>query len=244
MTTEERAAERNARKVQRVLAWLDVIEQSARDLELALLSRTSETASGTGTDPEPRLRPCEHRSEWQRGRLCLACDNTGLRPATDRERTDGLAYDPYLIDPPRDTYNVVRDQSEAARRSRDLAQLDAAIEVLQRTADERDGLAARERNPLRLTRTLEGMRRCLGRDGRRVLDALARIREVSPDAYRLVLARDETAVALLARIVRGRLRSPLLSASSGDYYGPEPPPVAERKLGRGASKNYPRSTLH
>ena len=64
MTKEERAAERNARKAERVAAWLSVIEQSARDLELELLSRHSETASETGTDPEPP--PAERRRPRRR----------------------------------------------------------------------------------------------------------------------------------------------------------------------------------
>jgi len=38
-----------------------------------------ETASEPGVDPNAKTRPCEHRPEWMRGRLCLACDNTGLR---------------------------------------------------------------------------------------------------------------------------------------------------------------------
>jgi hypothetical protein len=64
----------------RVIAWLlDEYEE----LCAGLVSRASETASLSGWDESPERRPCEHRSEWRRGKLCLGCDNTGWRPLTE-----------------------------------------------------------------------------------------------------------------------------------------------------------------
>lgn len=200
--TEE---ERHAQRVENVAAWLDVIAQSARELELEVLSRQSETASEAGTDPDPRLRPCEHRTEWMRGRLCLACDNTGLRRATPQERADGLAYDPYLLNPPqRDTYNVARDESPSARRARDAERLDAIIASLRRDARLRSGDEVRE-GSLRAVRIVSRFDRNLGRDGRKVYDTLARL---SPPTRLRVLRRDPKALDLFARLVPGSLRAP------------------------------------
>jgi hypothetical protein len=209
MTTDEKRATAEARRTQNVLAWLAVIEESARDLELELLSRRSETASETGTDPEPDKVLCRHPAVNRRGRLCLSCMNTGfvLDDNGAAADVDGLKLDPYLIDPPRDTYAVVRDQSDSARRARDLAQLDSAIESLERAARQREGLDVEE-GEARILRVIGAVWHALGRDGRKVLTALLRLRETSPTAYRRVLARDDAAVALLAATVRGRLRAP------------------------------------
>jgi hypothetical protein len=192
----------------KVAEWIDVLEETARELELELLSRRSETASEAGADPDPRLRPCEHRTEWHRGRLCLACDNTGLRPATSKEREDGMAFDPYLLTPPRAGYAVTRDQSEAALRARDLEQLSSAIEVLERNARIREGQEVHE-GELAAVRLLDRLERGLGRDGRKVAQALGRLQIVSSGLYRLALARDDRALDLLAQLVPGKLRGPV-----------------------------------
>lgn len=199
--------EKHLRRAEKVRAWIKVIEEAARDLELEVLSRHSETASETGTDPEPRLRPCEHRPEWRRGRLCLACDNTNLRTATEQERAEGLSYDPYLIDPPRDNYAVKRDQSDSSRRARDIAQLDASIESLERAARLRDGQDVSE-GDTRSLRVMETARRTLGRDGLKVLAVLVKIRDASPGAYRAVLDGHPRALDLVAQAVPGKLRMP------------------------------------
>lgn len=197
--------ERHAQRVENVRAWLSVIEESARELELEVLSRPSETASETGVDPDPRLRPCEHRTEWVWGRLCLACDNTGFRRATDQEKREGLAYDLYLLDPPRETYAVRRDESESARRARDAERLDTIIASLQRDARLRAGAEVRE-EALRGVRIVERLDRQLGRTGRKVLAALE---SFAPTVRRLVLERDEKALTLLAATIPGRIRAPL-----------------------------------
>lgn len=201
---EQAAAIRRAR----VSEWIDVLEENARELELELLSRRSETASEAGADPDPRLRPCEHRSEWQRGRLCLACDNTGLRPATAKEREDGMAFDPYLLSPPRERYAVTRDQSEAAVRARNLEQLSAAIEVLERNARIRDGLEVHE-GELSHVRLLDRLEAQLGRDGQKVARVLDFLQRKSPLLYRSALSRNELGLTVVALLVPGRLREPV-----------------------------------
>lgn len=202
--TEE---ERHAQRVANVQAWLAVIEDSMRELELEVLSRSSETASEAGADPDPRLRPCEHRAEWYRGRLCLACDNTGLRPATAKERNEGMAVDPYLLDPPkRDTYAVRRDESTAARRARDGERLDAIIASLQRDSRLRAGVEVRE-GELRYVRMVDRIERQLGRTGRKILGVLE---SLPSDLRSDVLRREEHALALFASRIPGRLRAPLV----------------------------------
>jgi hypothetical protein len=155
-------------------------------------------------DPDPRLRPCEHRPEWKRGRLCLACDNTGLRRATEKESLDGLAFDPYLLDPPRETFAVRRDESDAARRTRDAERLNAIIASLQRDARLRAGAEVRE-GALRGVRIIARMERDLGRTGRVILGVLE---SLPADTRRRALARDEAALAYLAAAIPGRVRKP------------------------------------
>lgn len=191
-------------RVEKVSAWLDVLVQSARELELEVLSRASETASEAGTDPDPRLRPCEHRSQWMRGRLCLACDNTGLRPATKQERHEGLSIDPYLLDRPRSIVTVKRDESQSARRARDAERLDAIIATLQRNVRLRAGVEVTE-GALRSVRIIEQIEQRLGRDGRKILRVLERL---SPPVRLAVLRRDPRALRHFARLVPGSLRTP------------------------------------
>jgi hypothetical protein len=205
VTDADRDAARFARRVERVTAWLNLIEDAARELELEVLSRSAETASEAGTDPDPRLRPCEHRPAWMRGRLCLACDNTGLRPATRQEREEGLAYDPYILNPPRTGFAVRRDESAAAKRTRDGERIDALIASLQRDARIRAGVEVRE-GPLRVLRAVERITRSLGPYGRRVLEGLERL---PPSLRRSALAREEEGLRALAESTRGRLRAPL-----------------------------------
>lgn len=194
-------------RVAKVAAWIDVLEESARELELELLSRRSETASEAGVDPDPRLRPCEHRAEWRRGRLCLACDNTGLRPATKGERAEDMAFDPYLLNPPRERYGVTRDQSDSARRARDLEQLSVAIETLERNARIREGTETHE-GPLATVRMMDGLEHRLGRDGRKVARALDFLRRSYPLQYRQALDRHPVGLALVAGLIPGRIHAP------------------------------------
>ncbi len=198
------AAERRGK----VRLWIDVLKESAQDVEALTLSRTSETASEAGADPDPKLRPCEHRVEWRRGSLCLACDNTNLRRASAQERADGLAYDPMLLDPPRSTYTVVRDQSASGKKARDSEALDASIATLEHNERLRSGEEQREAREARFIRGLRGIERGLGRDGRKVLCALASLRVANRDYYVRAMRGDEAALAVVAALVPGRLRAP------------------------------------
>lgn len=184
-------------------AWLDVIDEAALDLEREILSRRSETASETGTDPDPDLVVCRHPAANRRGRLCLSCENTGFVKA---KLADGEPVDPYLIDPP-SRYGVVRDQSEASRRARDLAQLDAAIDSLERAARVREGRDVQE-GETRAIRMMATASRSLGRDGRKVLAAVTWIKRSDPGTYRGILERDEVALGHLALVIHGSLRAP------------------------------------
>jgi hypothetical protein len=145
--TEE---ERHAQRLANVSAWLDVIEDSARELEQEVLSRTSETASEAGADPDPRVVLCRHPASARMGRLCLLCDNTGFASAREVE---GERVDPYLVDPPREVWAVRRDESDSARRARNAERLDAIIASLQRDARLRAGVEVRE-DELRYVRVI------------------------------------------------------------------------------------------
>lgn len=202
--SRETKEERTARRVENVLSWLEVIEEAARELEADVLSRSSETASEAGADPDPKLRPCEHRREWFRGGLCLACDNTGLRRATQQEREAGLAYDPYFVNPLRGNYTAPPDESTSGRRAREAERIDRVIAELRRDARIRAGAEVHE-GALRAVRYIEGAQRALGRMGRKVLREIERL---SPELQHRVMARDPAALRLLAEAVPGRLWAP------------------------------------
>jgi hypothetical protein len=192
------------RRIAKIESWLDWLEGAEREFEEIVLSRASELASETGADPDPRLRPCEHRPEWMRGGLCLACDNSGLRRATDKERAEGLAYDPYFIDPPRSTFAVTRDESEAARHTANLARLDSQIAQLQANARIRAGVEVPDDRMTALLRKVAGTRR--NHPTLRKLEwALGAIRRQSIDLYVRAWARDPEVLELVSRMVRGRI---------------------------------------
>ena len=197
--TEE---ERHAQRLANVSAWLDVIEDSARELEQEVLSRTSETASEAGADPDPRVVLCRHPASARMGRLCLLCDNTGFASAREVE---GERVDPYLVDPPREVWAVRRDESDSARRARNAERLDAIIASLQRDARLRAGVEVRE-DELRYVRVISRIERGLGRTGQKILAVLE---SLPPGLRRSVLQRDEIALAVLASVVPGRIRAPL-----------------------------------
>ena len=198
-TTRE---ERHAQRVEKIEAWLGVIENSARELELEVLSRPSETASEAGADPDPRVVICRHPASARMGRLCLLCDNTGFARASEVEAEP---VDPYLVDPPREVWAVKRDESDSARRARNAERLDAIIASLQRDARLRAGAEVRE-GALRSVRLISRVERDLGRDGRKVLRVLE---QLSPPGRMAVLSRHPLALDLFARLVPGSLRAPV-----------------------------------
>lgn len=183
-------------RVDAINEWLDVLESMYEDL----LSRPEETASAAGFDPDPRLRPCECRRAWRRGNLCLACDNTRWRPATKQERAEGLGVDPYSAQLSGGV-TIVRDESPASRRARELRRLDASITALERMARIRDGLDVTESRDARVFRLVARKHRTLNK----LLVALAHLRERRHDLYLDLRGRGAIALALL---VPGRIDRP------------------------------------
>ncbi len=131
--TDEKRRDKVNEKADIIQEWLEWIEEQYADL----LSRASETGSLSGFDDLPTTRPCEHRVAWRKGKLCLACDNTGWRPATRKEREDGLARDPYSFELPKSQVKVT--QSDSARRAQEASRLDSIIATLDRNAKVREG---------------------------------------------------------------------------------------------------------
>jgi len=185
-----------AGRVSAVHEWLDALEAMYEDL----LSRPEETASAAGFDPDPRTKPCEHRRVWMRGKLCLACDNTGWRPLTRLEREEGLGVDPYSAQVSGGV-TVVRDESPSAKRARALRQLDASIAALERSARIRAGLDVAESRDARTFRKVARKEKTL----HKILVAIALLRERHHDLYEDLRGRGAYALAL---IVPGRLERP------------------------------------
>lgn len=184
-------------RVAKIRGWLDHLEAMYDDL----LSRPSETASLSGFDSDPRRVPCEHRLAWMRERLCLACDNSGWRPATKWERDEGLAIDPYATDVS-SGFTVVRHESDSARRARDSRRMDAVISGLRRDERIRANLDAPE------TRESRWLAR-VGHKGRmlnKILVALEAIRDRYPEVY--MNANEEETLRLIAQIIPGKIDNP------------------------------------
>jgi hypothetical protein len=101
-------AERIKSRAEKIESWFDYLDGLYGDL----MSRPEETSSLAGWNDAPKTRPCECRIQWQRGRLCLACDNSGWRKLAVGE----IGVDPYSVEikpgwkkkeddpPPKDSY--------------------------------------------------------------------------------------------------------------------------------------------
>lgn len=197
VSEEQRIADR----IKKIELWLSFLDEAYEDL----LSRPEETASLSGfhvrseTDPGPRVRPCECRSIWIRHKLCLACDNSGWRPAAEGE--EGI--DPYSAQVPKRA-SVLLIESDATKKLAQLARLDASIASLERNGLVRDGIEAPEDRELRAYRIVTGRKEHY-RSLRRVLRGLRKLLMVVPDALsrpRRMLAR------ALVHLVEGRLAPP------------------------------------
>lgn len=127
----------------KILDWLLWANERVADL----ISRKAETSSESGWDPSPSVRPCEHRLEWMREKLCLGCDNTGFRPLTAKERDEGSGIDPYSLDVPAVkggwSVSTNTEESAAQKRSAWLALLNEAIARMERDAAMREGRGVR-----------------------------------------------------------------------------------------------------
>jgi hypothetical protein len=209
------ADEKLAKKAEKVQAWLELLFDPEKALLLEsevyadLISRREETSSLSGfhtpslSDPGPRTRPCECRPPWLRGRLCLACENTGWRRLAPGE--EGI--DPYSAQvPKRSSFLLV--EADSTKKAAAQARMDNEIDALRRLERIREGFEAMENRDLRDVRIL---------DTRRYIPMLRRL-EAALKA--LVAARPEALRApreLLARAVarlmgRGRLYWPPLTA--------------------------------
>ncbi len=108
-----------------------------------LLSRASETASLPGWDNEPRMRPCECKWEWRRGKLCLMCDNTRFRAC---DPGDERAIDPYALGVTQIKGGFhaksAGDESAAQKLAASIARLSSLIASLERTRMQREDVEA------------------------------------------------------------------------------------------------------
>jgi len=116
-----------------VLLWFDWIEGKYDDM----ISREESASAPAGFDAAPVSRPCEHRREWRRGKLCLACDNTGWRKSTAKEKQDGIAFDPYAFEVP-DTKVKVND-SASSKFEQEAAKITSILSMLANHAAIRAG---------------------------------------------------------------------------------------------------------
>jgi hypothetical protein len=155
---EREAIELRAQKLVGWFEWLearearyiDLISRDERHLWCKRRRVTGEDARASGFDDRPDERPCEHRPEWQHGKLCLACDNTGWRLATDKERADGMAVDRYAADVVPGAVRVI--ESTSSRRAREGERIDSIIAGLKRDARIRAGAEVVEDPALRAFR--------------------------------------------------------------------------------------------
>jgi hypothetical protein len=188
--TEE---ERIVRRAEKIESWFDYLD----DLYGGLISRPEETASLSGWDDRPKVRRCECRVQWQRGRLCLACDNTGWRKLAAGE----TGIDPYSAGvKARSSFLLV--ESDGARRARASRQMDATIATLEQNGLIRKGIEIAEGNDARVFRLIGSKNGTLAK----ILQALSFLHEIDREAVRGA-SRQKLARAL-AHIVPGRLHCP------------------------------------
>ena len=150
ITDEERIAIR----AEKVMSWFGYLDS----LYGELLSRPEETSSLAGWNDAPKTRPCECRIVWQRGRLCLACDNTGWRPIADGE----TGIDPYSAQvPKRASFLLI--ESDATKKIAGQRQMDSTILVLERNALIRGGYELAEGSDARFFRMVATKRHTLNK---------------------------------------------------------------------------------
>ena len=182
--------ERLIRRAEKIESWFDYLD----NLYGNLLSRPAETSSLSGWNADPRTKPCECRPQWQRGRLCLACDNSGWRPIADGE----VGIDPYSAQAPgRTSFLLV--ESDGARKAKGQRQMDSTILVLERNSLIRSGIELAEGQEARVFRTISAKSLTLTK----VLWGLALLLHFDGEAVRR--ASREALARALAHILPGRL---------------------------------------
>lgn len=183
-----------AQRVAKIRAWLAY----AHEIYADLLSR-QEGEGLAGFDTEPRQKPCEHRKEWRRGRLCLACDNTGWRALTEKERKEGAGIDPYSAQLA-GGFTVVRPESEGSRKAREARRVEAILAELERRERVRQGLEADEDPAMRSLRVVVTRKRGM----EKILRAYEWLKSERPSLY----ADPEMRLLAIAMIVPGRVHQP------------------------------------
>lgn len=184
-------AERLQRRTEKIESWFDYLDA----LYGGLLSRPQETSSLSGWNDRPKTKPCECRIQWQRSRLCLACDNTGWRTLAPGE----LGIDPYSAQVPgRRSFLLV--ESDGARKAKGQRAMDATIISLERNDLVRRGLELTEGSDARFFRMVATKRHTLNKI-LLVLGWLLGRYQVFRTVGRDVLAY------VLAQLVPGRLHS-------------------------------------
>jgi hypothetical protein len=182
--------ERLVRRAEKIESWFDYLD----GLYGNLLSRPAETSSLSGWNDAPRTKPCECRPQWQRGRLCLACDNQGWRPIADGE----VGIDPYSAQvPKRASFLLV--ESVIDRKYKSRWQRDFQLSVLERNALIRGGLELAEGQEARVFRTVSAKSATLTK----ILWGLALLFHFDAEAVRR--ASREALARALAHILPGRL---------------------------------------
>jgi hypothetical protein len=193
-------AERIANRAQKIESWFDYLDA----LYGGLLSRPQETSSLSGWNDAPKTKPCECRPQWQRSRLCLACDNTGWRPIADGE----IGIDPYSAQVPgRTSFLLV--ESDGARRAKGQRQMDATIINLERNDLVRRGLELPEGADARFFRMVSQKTWTLDKILLVMGWLFSRYPIFRTVGHELILLRDKVYVLrlayVLAQLVPGRL---------------------------------------
>jgi hypothetical protein len=200
MTDEERISNR----AKKISLWLEHSTQIENEVYSDLLSRREETASLSGfhtpsqSDPGPRTRPCECRVRWQRGRLCLACDNSGWRRCAPGE--EGI--DPYSAQvPKRGSFLLI--EADSTKKAAAQQRMDAQIDMLERFERIRAGLEANEDRELRAFRMVNSVG--LIHTIKKIEEALRLLLHYRPAA---LTAPREALARALAYLVQGRVYWP------------------------------------
>ena len=188
-------SERLKKREEHIRNWLIYVH----DLYADLVSRPSEQASVSGFDAEPSVKPCEHRLPWRRGKLCLACDNTGWRKLTHREKVDNEGIDPYAAEVSRGI-TIVKDESAASVKQRHDKRIDAILLSLESAEKVQSGEEAKETTESRNFRIVAEKHASL----RKILASIEQLKSDHPMLYWRMSG--EQLVRLLARIVPGRIR--------------------------------------
>jgi hypothetical protein len=182
--------ERLVRRAEKIESWFDYLD----GLYGNLLSRPAETSSLSGWNDAPRTKPCECRPQWQRGRLCLACDNSGWRPIADGE----TGIDPYSAQVKgRSSFLLL--ESDMSKKAAGQRQMDSTILVLERNSLIRGGIELAEGQEARVFRTVSAKSATLTK----ILWGLALLLHFDAEAVRR--ASREALARALAHILPGRL---------------------------------------